>query len=762
MRSSLVFAAVSLVLLCVAVLPTVAPAQPLASKKQACVRVLNDGLRKVAVTQTSESYACIKRGAKGRLAGTIEACVAADAKGKVAKAESRTQKAYAKKCGDLPPFGPADPDAVNAAAVKGSLDLLRDLFGPDLDAAIIAQDVDRNSARCQQAVAAAVKKCRDRKLAEFNKCKKQGLKQGLITSAGALASCVGADPRRAIAKKCDDAAKPDALRKTLAKKCVAKGVDLAVAFPPCGVSGDVEATHTCLKPPIECRVCLAIDQADGLVRNCDAFDDGLTNASCDVPLPLPVQSVFLPLVSLASPVAGTEGGGPMASLVNFTSSFQVQNSGNTNALVSITYYWPNGTVAASGRVLVPANSPKRIFPGVNDGAPVPSPFLGSARLDSTNAIAAVVNQEASSPSFLGAAYSPASQGANSLRLTSTRCNLPSIRCNDNGFNSVFYLRNVSVSPASVAVSYLAAGAGANSTDTVTIPADGMAIFDQHTDATPGKGCETLGGMDARFTGSAVVSSDQPLVATVLNLSAGSLQSYTGCGEDALSLLLPNILANDGNRFTQIVIENAGSSAASLTVTYAPNAVSGGNEPVIDVAMLAPNESVIFTQRGISGSNDWSAVGPYVGGATVTGDQPLAAIVRQQDATDAAIGSLYNGLPSTAASMTLALPLVWADFGGFATAFTVQSTGNGASVTVTYSENTLQSGETPSPDITALGAGEVAVFRQAGNSGTNDWDVIGSYVGSVVITSNQPVHAVGQIAGPSGLGDTLFGYEGVAQ
>ncbi len=34
---------------------------------------------------------------------------------------------------------------------------------------------------------------------------------------------------------------------------------------------------------VECEVCQALNQADGLNRDCDLFDDGLSNSSCGSP-----------------------------------------------------------------------------------------------------------------------------------------------------------------------------------------------------------------------------------------------------------------------------------------------------------------------------------------------------------------------------------------------------------------------------------------------------------------------------------------------
>jgi hypothetical protein len=56
-------------------------------------------------------------------------------------------------------------------------------------------------------------------------------------------------------------------------------VRLAEALPGCA-QNDAEAAHACLDRAVECRACLAVNQADGLARDCDLFDDGQDNTSC--------------------------------------------------------------------------------------------------------------------------------------------------------------------------------------------------------------------------------------------------------------------------------------------------------------------------------------------------------------------------------------------------------------------------------------------------------------------------------------------------
>ena len=53
----------------------------------------------------------------------------------------------------------------------------------------------------------------------------------------------------------------------------------STAFPGCGTSDPADLA-ACLDERVECRVCLTLNEADELNRDCDLFDDGAANASC--------------------------------------------------------------------------------------------------------------------------------------------------------------------------------------------------------------------------------------------------------------------------------------------------------------------------------------------------------------------------------------------------------------------------------------------------------------------------------------------------
>ena len=241
--------------------------------QQKCILGLNKNMAKVAKTQGKDICACIKDGSKGKLVGTIEDCTTADTKGKVANATAKTISKASSDCTPPPDFGPSDPNAVNQAAITKELDLIHDLFGTDLDLAIVDSS-DKDGAKCQQGTAKQLKKCQDAKLKAFNACKKAGLKDATIHDALTLAACMGQDPDGKIEKDC-----VTKLVDKVGKSC--SGLDYASLFPgECSGEATLTDFESCIELRVECRVCLGLNAADNLARDCDEFDDGLFNGTC--------------------------------------------------------------------------------------------------------------------------------------------------------------------------------------------------------------------------------------------------------------------------------------------------------------------------------------------------------------------------------------------------------------------------------------------------------------------------------------------------
>jgi hypothetical protein len=257
------------------------PSQPQNEAQQSCINELNKGLAKVAKAQGKDLSTCLKNASKGKLgAQTIEACLTADNKGKVAKAKQKMIIKAGSVCPadpnapDSPDFGATNPDTVHQAVVDSMLDMTHDIFGLDLDGGVVILAAsDATGSRCQTDVIKQATKCWDTKLKEFNRCKKQGLRATFpYDRAGDFEGCMGIDLKGKILKAC-----VTKLADKISGRCT--GVDTAAAFPGCN-TGDLGELGVCVDRWVECRVCQALNEADDLDRDCDLFDDEIDNESC--------------------------------------------------------------------------------------------------------------------------------------------------------------------------------------------------------------------------------------------------------------------------------------------------------------------------------------------------------------------------------------------------------------------------------------------------------------------------------------------------
>ncbi len=235
--------------------------------EQTCVVQLNKGFARVGKAQGRENARCVKDYGKGRVA-SAEACLKADSKVKVAKAKSRNEKGQAKRCtGVTPPFGATDAATGNQVAVLMELDLVHDIFGSDLDAEIIDASVDRAGANCQVAIAKLTSKCLEAKLKRFNKCKRDGLKDGSIAAASGLEACMRNQLQVAIKVFGACIAKPT---RRISEKCAT--TDIAAAAPgECSGAADLSGLAFCLDQLVGCNVFRALGQIDALNIDCDAY-----------------------------------------------------------------------------------------------------------------------------------------------------------------------------------------------------------------------------------------------------------------------------------------------------------------------------------------------------------------------------------------------------------------------------------------------------------------------------------------------------------
>jgi len=478
--------------------------------------------------------------------------------------------------------------------------------------------------------------------------------------------------------------------------------------------------------------------------------------------------ILILILALALSASTALAQGDPTANITWSSAYQVQNLSANPATLTITYYEQGTTTEYAGSATIPANSSITVFPfnsgdGIGQG---PTTFNGSVVLSSDQEIAAILNTQSSSSPFYGASTNGFSQGATSIFL-------PLIACNNAGFDTWFNIQNVGSSDASVTVNYVPGSSGNSGTsDSATIAPNRAKTFDQNANTTLGtQKCAATGGLGTKFVGGATVSSDQPIVASVMFLGTGNIkavQGYNGFTGGSTSLNMPLIMANNSSFYTAMQIQNTGTSGADITVTYGANTVTGGNNPIVETWNIPVGGSqTIINTGGVSAysKNDWTTVGKYIGGATVTqatNPQPLVAIVNQNSSKYTSLGSSYEAFDPASATATINLPLIVANNSGFNTSFQVQALSNNTQVIVTYSENTVEAGEIPVSNTFTLNANQSKTLIQNGPVGdysANDWNAIGKYIGSAkIVATGGNIIAIANFNGPA-TGDTFFTYDG---
>ncbi len=170
-----------------------------------------------------------------------------------------------------------------------------------------------------------------------------------------------------------------------------------------------------------------------------------------------------------------------------------------------------------------------------------------------------------------------------------------------------------------------------------------------------------------FSGSFVISSDKKVAAisnlVTPNFSAGA--SYVGRSGGSTTVLLP-LLQKNNNGFTSwYSVQNAGTGDANVTVSYSDGKTASGT--------IKAGAAKVFYQA----AEDHGSAKVFA--ATVTGNQPLVAVVIQE--TSRAILA-YTGF--TGGSTNPVFPLINSNNRGTVTGLQIQNGGNQpTTVTVSY-------------------------------------------------------------------------------
>ncbi|MCC6165594.1 MAG: hypothetical protein IT329_00060 [Caldilineaceae bacterium] len=409
---------------------------------------------------------------------------------------------------------------------------------------------------------------------------------------------------------------------------------------------------------------------------------------------------------------------------SYDSGVQVQNLQGTAGSVTLKSYTEDGTektvVAADP---ITANGSNTYFAAT---LPLDQGFKGSMVVSADVEVAAIANIV--TPGFTAAAaYLAANEGATTVQL-------PLLMKNNSGYNTWFAVQNTASTEATVDIVY---SDGVVINDVVIKPSASKTFYQSQENhpADP----------QGRSVFSAIITSDQPIVAAVLEETSTLMFAYTGFTGGAKKPVMPLINYQPAIGYqTGVQIQNVGNAATNVTVTYTPAKDPVTNNPIgttcTETLAIQPGKSETFALRAFApgdspGENSTCADGVrFVGAAEVTdnsADQDLTVIVNQ---TTGVVGGAYGGFDPGSVTAKVVLPLIQdrrgADF-QFWTGFNIMNVGNGnTTVTCSYtgSSFTQQATLTPGGVMNALQKDNIA----------------DGYAGSGTCTTNPAMSIVGVV------------------
>ena len=324
------------------------------------------------------------------------------------------------------------------------------------------------------------------------------------------------------------------------------------------------------------------------------------------------------------------------------------------------------------------------------------------------------------------------------------------------WTSVYQVVNMGEEPADITVSYY----------------DGEGVQQPHqqvfTDVLPGSSRLVVQFTDDTELGSglfsAVVAADQP-VAAISNLQtipSGATNylpeppfgTYSAEGQGSTSVILPAIMYNWYNYYTEIYIMNVGTDQATVDIEYIPGLVSGvptGSPFTSEDNTIPQFASLMVSQEALAdlGAPSGAYGGRFLGSAILTSDQPIVAVVNQHNVRDSKLMT-YNGF-TDGGSTVVAAPVHMRGYYGYYSTLLVAnpSTDTDAHVEITYTPDLSRPNVVSSGSIGPVTASftiepQTSLTRHDGPTATDvqsdlDDDIVYTrFFGSVMVTSDIPV------------------------
>jgi hypothetical protein len=301
---------------------------------------------------------------------------------------------------------------------------------------------------------------------------------------------------------------------------------------------------------------------------------------------------------------------------------------------TISYFTPAGSLAASQQVVMP---PEGMWQG--DAPSFGGPWTGSARIEATGGVAAVISQTGVlSGNVDSLAFAGQERGATTLFM-------PNVTNLANGHHSRLALQNTDVHTATVTLTYYTTSGIVAQTNQLTLAPSGMILIPDLGGTLPPVG----------FTGSAQVQSTAPLVGVVEDLDPDTGVAAVIARPDSYvnTEYLPS-LRNDGSDAEFVHLLNGRDAAAHVQVRYYDAAGTALPGAAGDTFTMAPHAVTVLSMLGRL------PVG-WNGSAVLTSDQKVFAQVWVGSASAHMLG-LYAGRDGGAEffhyPITRKVPGVW--------------------------------------------------------------------------------------------------------
>ncbi len=470
----------------------------------------------------------------------------------------------------------------------------------------------------------------------------------------------------------------------------------------------------------------------------------------------------LVIVLVLSTIVIAQGGATSKSL---STNFTMVNLGTSQANVAVEYLKDDGTTwsvgsAYAGPFTLDGNGGQMQLRQYFDNDMASG--QGSVALSSDQPLGAIAQIQARGQTPSNGAYSGVTQG-------STKNYIPLVAKEGASASGVvssqIVIQNTGSANATVTVTFVGLDGNVTYTKSGLVIAPKVSYYYDLTQET---------NLPSNWFGSATVESSDGTVTAVSNLFMGSdmLLTFNGFAEEGLGTKWanPSFFARLSNGLSTVMtVQNVSGSTMAVGSIQADCVETLSSTGTPTLVLTNTVEVGNFASYNFNPVVDTSIPTGWIGACTITtpGNSVAFVQMRYVGATYPS-GAAFNALNANGTDTKMIVPLVAKRLSNtFATVVTVQNLGSDtAHVTFTYTP----SSESSSSDVVTVGPYDIPAgaslqhnHRLEGNGGTgaNVHNLPDGFVGSLVVTSDQPIDGYVQLTwydpGTAGGGDTFMAH-----